>query len=232
MQPNSDFYDKAQEESVLVNIPDITRLFQVEHKYKAVKMTVAQRESFKEYLSLPYEHVKSLSATNYWRIFNGMPEILVPSHDTYYWHFFDKSVYKLVKERKKKKEWLEKNGFESASTSKHTAVETTKQPTVSTIESASASVVAPSASTIPVSPITTTQVPSASTPPTTNTEASIASVGTITKTEPNITVSDTPASTPKLHKPITTKPKTQTKPKKQEDKPTPTKEQTTQQSLF
>ena len=100
MKPSNDFESNPDDDVIEVEIPDIRDSFQKTNLYKKVKMTLSQKEKFKEYLALPYAHIKSLSATNYWRIYNGMGEIPVPPQDKYYWKYFDSRIYDVVKKKK------------------------------------------------------------------------------------------------------------------------------------
>jgi len=51
------------------------------------------KSKYDEYHKLPAYQKKCLSATNYWRVMNGMKVIDVPSEDINYYNYFNKSCY-------------------------------------------------------------------------------------------------------------------------------------------
>ena len=51
------------------------------------------KSKYDEYHKLPTYQKKCLSATNYWRVMNGMKVIDVPSEDINYYNYFNKSCY-------------------------------------------------------------------------------------------------------------------------------------------
>lgn len=56
----------------------------------------SEKEQYALYYSLDSNKRKSLDATNYWRVMNGLKEIPVPSSDTEYHKYFDKRCYELA----------------------------------------------------------------------------------------------------------------------------------------
>jgi len=55
-----------------------------------------EKEEYPLYYSLNPSKVKSLDATNYWRVLNGLKEIPVPPSNTDYHKYFDKKCYDLA----------------------------------------------------------------------------------------------------------------------------------------
>jgi hypothetical protein len=55
-----------------------------------------ENEEYPLYYSLNPSKVKSLDATNYWRVLNGLKEIPVPPSNTDYHKYFDKRCYDLA----------------------------------------------------------------------------------------------------------------------------------------
>ncbi len=53
---------------------------------------------YSEYKALNDNHLKSLDATNYWRVMDGMSFINVPLKDNHFWHYFDERCFGLAKQ--------------------------------------------------------------------------------------------------------------------------------------
>ena len=63
----------------------------------------SDKEQYALYYSLDANKKKCLDATNYWRVMNGLKEILVPKSDTNYHNYFDKRCYDLCEQYQKMK---------------------------------------------------------------------------------------------------------------------------------
>ncbi len=59
------------------------------------------KSNYDEYHKLPAYQKKCLSATNYWRVMNGMKEIKVPAEDVNYYKYFNKSCYEKYNKKMK-----------------------------------------------------------------------------------------------------------------------------------
>lgn len=74
-------------------------------KYEVVNNEIVDmdkiKEQYPEYFALSNYHKKCLVATNYWRVINGKPIIEVPLQYAYYYKYFDKRCYEIIKIKNK-----------------------------------------------------------------------------------------------------------------------------------
>jgi hypothetical protein len=96
---------------------DIEKLNQ-EKRERVIKIAGIKKTSdYSEYKALNINQIRSLDATNYWRVMNGDSFINVPINDNHFWHYFDERCFGLAelhqertkdfKEQKRQREELE-----------------------------------------------------------------------------------------------------------------------------
>lgn len=92
--------------------------FNQEKRERVIKLAVIKKTSdYSEYKALNDNQLKSLDATNYWRVMNGQSFINVPIQDNHFWYYFDERCFGLAerhieatkdfKEQNRKREELE-----------------------------------------------------------------------------------------------------------------------------
>ncbi len=59
---------------------------------------IKKASDYSEYKALDDNQLKSLDATNYWRVMDGMSFINVPLKDNHFWHYFDERCFGLAKQ--------------------------------------------------------------------------------------------------------------------------------------
>lgn len=68
-----------------------------EKRERVIKLAGIKKTSdYSEYKSLNINQVRSLDATNYWRVMNGDSFINVPIQDNHFWHYFDERCFGLA----------------------------------------------------------------------------------------------------------------------------------------
>jgi len=89
-----------------------------EKRERVIKLAGIKKTSdYSEYKALNINQLRSLDATNYWRIMNGDSFINVPLNDNHFWYYFNEKCFELAerhqestkefKEQKRKREELE-----------------------------------------------------------------------------------------------------------------------------
>lgn len=89
-----------------------------EKRERVIKVASIKKTSdYSEYNSLNINQLRSLDATNYWRVMNGQSFINVPLNDNHFWYYFNEKCFELAerhqestkefKEQKRKREELE-----------------------------------------------------------------------------------------------------------------------------
>ena len=89
-----------------------------EKRERVIKLAGIKKTSdYSEYKALNINQVRSLDATNYWRVINGDSFINVPLNDNHFWYYFNEKCFELAerhqestkdfKEQKRKREELE-----------------------------------------------------------------------------------------------------------------------------
>lgn len=78
---------------------------------------IKKTSDYSEYKALNINQLRSLDATNYWRVINGDSFINVPLNDNHFWYYFNEKCFELAerhqestkefKEQKRKREELE-----------------------------------------------------------------------------------------------------------------------------
>lgn len=57
---------------------------------------IEKPSDYSVYRKLNDNQLKSLDATNYWRVMDGMPFINVPLNDSHFWHYFNERCFSLA----------------------------------------------------------------------------------------------------------------------------------------
>ena len=89
-----------------------------EKRERVIKLAGIKKTSdYSEYKALNINQLRSLDATNYWRVINGDSFINVPLNDNHFWYYFNEKCFELAerhqestkefKEQKRKREELE-----------------------------------------------------------------------------------------------------------------------------
>lgn len=89
-----------------------------EKRERVIKLAGIKKTSdYSEYKALNINQLRSLDATNYWRIMNGDSFINVPLNDNHFWYYFNEKCFELAerhqestkefKEQKRKREEFE-----------------------------------------------------------------------------------------------------------------------------
>lgn len=89
-----------------------------EKRERVIKLAGIKKTSdYSDYKALNINQLRSLDATNYWRVMNGQSFINVPINDNHFWYYFNEKCFELAerhqestkdfKEQKLKREELE-----------------------------------------------------------------------------------------------------------------------------
>jgi hypothetical protein len=68
-----------------------------EKRERVIKLFGIKKVSdYSEYKALNINQLRSLDATNYWRVMNGQSFINVPINDNHFWHYFNEKCFELA----------------------------------------------------------------------------------------------------------------------------------------